>query len=361
MAVLFAPYAPPEQLPLLDGTETSEEARREHMEYLMPPPVAVYSAAGLSLCGVGVFRKDDSFFYKDDVLPSYFRSFFMMNTEKLPDVWEGMTYQPNAPVRSIDKPCFYAFHPNLVYGHFLLEILPKLYIWRFLKTCGYQYSFLLPRDLPAWARAFVDLFVDEGCLDYHDPAREVVRAPRFILASMMHVDHNFHPAFNLALEYAVRASREGRSCVGQTTTPRRLYLSRRRAHTGWHAILNEDEVEGVFADLGFTIVHPQELSIREQICLYAGAEVIAGEYSSALHNSIFSPAGTKVISLNRVNWYQSRIGRLRQQPIVYISPADGRWRDWRAHKGRADFTMDCDRVRHVVSTVLETPARATKA
>ena len=45
-------------------------------------------------------------------------------------------------------------------------------------------------------------------------------------------------------------------------------------------------VENRLADLGWTIVHPQELSIPEQMAQIASAERIAGEQGSALHGIV---------------------------------------------------------------------------
>jgi O-antigen biosynthesis protein WbqL len=77
-------------------------------------------------------------------------------------------------------------------------------------------------------------------------------------------------------------------------------------------------------------VHPQRLSLREQLTLFDGAEVVAGEYSSALHNTLFCRPGTRVISLDFYSWYQSAIGRLRQQPHGFVAPDDGKFRHWRS-------------------------------
>jgi tetratricopeptide (TPR) repeat protein len=354
--VLFPALLPPPQKALVNEAMLPADVLKEHYDYAMPAPVSVYSLTGFRLCGVGLFRRDQELFYKDDVLPPYFEPHLQTGGRPLPAVWAGTLYQSDVPTRHLESPCFCPFHPNIVYGHFLLEILPKLYIWHVLKEYGDTYPLLLPTGLPRWILDFVDLFIDRRNLCFYDAAREAVEAPSFILASMMHTNHNFHPSFNLALNHAVRSAlglpKTGVEAKAIGATNRRLYLSRRRTRTAWHSIVNEREIESVFADIGFEILHPQEMTVAEQICIFSEANVVAGEYSSALHNTIFSPAGTTVISLNRINWYQSRIGRLKQQRIAYIPPADGVWRDWRAGRNRADFIMDCEQVRRVALACL---------
>lgn len=88
---------------------------------------------------------------------------------------------------------------------------------------------------------------------------------------------------------------------GKITAPK-LYLSRSKlgrdgTASDFREITNEPEIETVFADHGYTIVHPQDLSMREQIDLYLRARVMAGPNGSALHNCIFSLDCTAVIQL----------------------------------------------------------------
>ena len=87
--VLFAPLMPPPQLPLVDEASMSAEIRDQHYEYPMPPDVAVYYLSGFRLCGTGLFQRGDEIFYRDDVLPPYFRSFLLPGGQRLPGVWGG--------------------------------------------------------------------------------------------------------------------------------------------------------------------------------------------------------------------------------------------------------------------------------
>ncbi|HXC23924.1 MAG TPA: glycosyltransferase family 61 protein, partial [Solirubrobacteraceae bacterium] len=76
---------------------------------------------------------------------------------------------------------------------------------------------------------------------------------------------------------------------------RRLYIS--RAHAKVRRITNEPEVADFFASHGFETVHPQLLSVEEQVRLFAGAEIVAGPHGSGNSGVIFSPPGTTVIEL----------------------------------------------------------------
>lgn len=67
---------------------------------------------------------------------------------------------------------------------------------------------------------------------------------------------------------------------------------------------------------------PEILSFQEQIRLFAEAELVMGEFGSALHTAVFSPSSTAVVILanSLMNWTQSGISALRGQRVQYIRP-----------------------------------------
>lgn len=76
----------------------------------------------------------------------------------------------------------------------------------------------------------------------------------------------------------------------------RIYLSRRRT-SGYHPMQNEREVENLFINLGFFILHPEHHPYLKQLILFNTATVLAGVEGSGLHNSVFMPKGSKVIQI----------------------------------------------------------------
>lgn len=63
----------------------------------------------------------------------------------------------------------------------------------------------------------------------------------------------------------------------------RLYLSRSRLPAGTRRIRDEAGLEEELERLGWRVVHPQELSVAEQLECLAAAETVAGCVGSALH------------------------------------------------------------------------------
>lgn len=60
---------------------------------------------------------------------------------------------------------------------------------------------------------------------------------------------------------------------------------------------NDAQVDQIARDLGFEVVHPERLTLTEQIALASGAKVLAGPGGSALHLSVFMDPGAAVIEL----------------------------------------------------------------
>ena len=83
---------------------------------------------------------------------------------------------------------------------------------------------------------------------------------------------------------------------------KRLYLSRTRfAKAGCLSDgVNEEYYERFFEKRGYTVIHPQELPLREQIRLIASADEIVSTYGTLAHLvSLFAADGTRQIMLLR--------------------------------------------------------------
>ena len=341
----------PAQIPMYDEASFDAEFVREHYRYPPTHEVCVYALRDSRLWGNGVVTVGDRFFLQQDCVPGYFGGYVKPGGHSFPEFWAG-PMDGTVEVLRIDEPCAVVVHPNLVYGHFLLEGLAKLYLLGVLKDMGVRARVPLSDRTPGWVRAFVSFYADERDILPYALARQSVAPRSMIMPSMLHTDHNFHPAFNLMVADLLRragvapAQREPGSGA-------RIYLSRRQVHNGWHELTNEDEVEQVMEGFGFRIVHPQTLSLREQLELMASADIVAGEYSSALHNAMFCRPGTKVICLNCINWFQSAIGRLRRHKLAFVPTSDGRFLTWRQRgEGVHRFSIDIAQLTRVVRDVI---------
>lgn len=333
------------QLPLFDEPAMPEDVVREHYAAAdLPAPIFVYGIPEHELGGGGLLQRDGQVFSNPDVIPAYFGMYLRDGAPPMPEIWQGALYKSNADIYEVEAPVALAIHPNVVYGHFLLEMLPRLHLLSRLRRSGLPFLTALHHQLPDWAKAIVRLYFEPDEIIWYDRDTTRLRASCFILPAMMQVNYRFHPEFNMAIEEIVdfvlpRAP---------ASPHRRVWLSRRQ-HPGLHGITNEDEVEQVVADLGYEIIHPQRLSFAAQVALMQGADIVASAYGSATHNTMFARRGTKIFCVNRVNWYQSGIAALRSQPTAYVPPADGRFRD-HLEQGQpsARFSVNCENLRNAL-------------
>ena len=102
---------------------------------------------------------------------------------------------------------------------------------------------------------------------------------------------------------------------------RRIFVERRVQ--SYRVLANADALRDIATVYGFEAVSPEKLTLQEQIALFADARHIVGEFSSALHNALFSPMGCRVMAMNYNTECQSRIGNFRQHSVGYILPAEG--------------------------------------
>lgn len=83
-------------------------------------------------------------------------------------------------------------------------------------------------------------------------------------------------------------------------------------------------LDQVFAEAGYAVVSPENLTVIDQIRLAAGARVLAGCAGTALHLAAFAPVGTRVIEIGDIRSpvvqvpQQQVIDHLREHPSVFL-------------------------------------------
>jgi capsular polysaccharide biosynthesis protein len=219
-----------------------------------------------------------------------------------------------------DEPAFcVTTFPLRTYGHFLLEMLPKILLALALQEGGRNARIAFPSDAGAATEIVKRICPPESLLLY-ESRKERLRLrtslhPTLLMQSQM---HNLGVALVrlLTLRMALEAP------ATQTLGPR-LFLSRQKWPVGYRTLANEGELSDVASDFGFQSVHPQDLSWPEQIRMFAGATHVISAYNSALHGTLFCPAGTRLFSLGRVNSFQDSVSASMGHHIGYLSPSVG--------------------------------------
>jgi capsular polysaccharide biosynthesis protein len=201
------------------------------------------------------------------------------------------------------------------FGHFLLEGLSRWWCLALLpEPVRAQLRFVLydERPLHAWQLQMLEcLGVTADRLLY---LNEPMRFERMIVPSMA-----YHLHRGVAAAQGETWERIGRA-FDRGAGPERVYLSRSR-HRHNRILLDEVAVERRFEARGFTVLHPQELGIAEQVASIRHARLIAGSAGSAMYLSAFARPGARKLIVSPRNFTvrdDQLISPLRGERLAYV-------------------------------------------
>ena len=94
----------------------------------------------------------------------------------------------------------------------------------------------------------------------------------------------------------------------------RIYVSRAKAKN--RRLVNEAEVSQLLDKLGFVTVFLEEMSLLEQVALFANAKIIVAPHGSGLTNLAFCSPNTKVVELFSPNYIRTDYWMISQQLML---------------------------------------------
>lgn len=207
--------------------------------------------------------------------------------------WGDVLHEPLLPVTALAgaEPVV-ACHPAN-YFHWLMEVLPNLL---FTVANFPEVKIARPEAVPR--------YVSEGLSTALGPDAEKrfircsgpVRVERLVVPQY-HAQPEFTgPQVLDLLESAVKAK-----VVGKRSAPpgRRLYVSRGRSR---RRLAGEELLEERLKEIGFTILHGEDLSFAEQVRIFDEAEIVAGTHGAGLANVVWCRPGCRVIEIFPSNY-----------------------------------------------------------
>jgi glycosyl transferase family 61 len=205
-----------------------------------------------------------------------------------------------------------------VYGHQLVDFLPGLAMLDEFDLFS-DWPLLLPSRAPKWLPPLIEAFSRRSCEIRTFSHRRSVSIEVGELCVPWVLRHpGFHPAANRIFDRIAgladgEGSGEGRG--------RRVFILRQRQA---RQLTNADEVAALFRARGFDPVAPERLPFLDQVRLFAGAAIVAGEAGSALHGTVFSKPGTTTIELRPATYHvqgQPAIAVLRGHVFTSVTGA----------------------------------------
>ena len=209
-----------------------------------------------------------------------------------------------------------------VYGHWLVDILPKLFALQLIGLDLATLSFLIPSDIFAFGLTWLNLVgIGEAQILRYDPASEIVQADELLVPVLLRSGSRASALFPGAVNFILDALDRNNPPCRIPPAPA-ILVSRARAGRDGRAMRNRDEIEDLVVDQGYTRVYPEQAPIIEQVAMFRGADRIVGEYGSGLHGTIFSPPGSRVCNLRGAarhpGFLQSGLAQALRQECGYV-------------------------------------------
>jgi O-antigen biosynthesis protein WbqL len=194
--------------------------------------------------------------------------------------------------------------------------------------------------------------VPEAEIVVYDEDREYLVAERLFVPDLWFSgEYFYHSSLNELLDNL------GERVNSPEEPIRRVYVTR-ESTSAFREMENREEIEEIARSFEFECVSPETRSISEQVALFRNASIIAGEYGSALHNTIFSRKNTIVLAFNCINSCQSRIAELREQRLGILLPTDGQPVTFRPDERKIFYAIDPDRVKRAFEITIEVQSSA---
>lgn len=282
--------------------------------------VGVYSLRACELRNLAFLFMDGKLVDEPDLIPEYVRH--SLDTSSYWDVTSDL------PVRTIDGVSLVTVSVvHGVYGHWILDILPRVWLAKLLLEDISKLNFIVPHGTPAFAIRILKEFFGIAQMVTHDFVGERLRLEHALVPSLLHNDHYFHPAMNDFVAYLLAHPLVVEARGARAREQKLIYVTRQgfrnTSQSYARTIVNENDVLALMDELGFQVVSPETMCWQDQIVLFAGARVIVGEAGSGLHNTLFSGASAAVVCLNPMNQVQSSIDGLRGHTVIFqCSPAE---------------------------------------
>ncbi len=224
----------------------------------------------------------------------------------------GRLLKSDLPTRHVRGPLAVIYGPgHETYGHWLVDFLPRLWV---LAQAGHDIltlRYAVPPDLRPFAvRLLARVGIRESQLVPYRYWRETLRTDLLLMPTGLRTHNRMSPLLAQATAFWTAGLR--RAAGGLGGIGRRIFVSRAQASSA-RTLNNRAAIEAIAAARGFAVFHPQMMDLTRQVAAFAGAHVIAGEYGSALHGSVFAGAGAVTVGLR---------GNLRHPSFVQSGVAD---------------------------------------
>jgi len=201
------------------------------------------------------------------------------------------------------------------YGHWLVEYLPMLFgLEQYESETGTEPFLIINADPPEWMIESLSLLgYDENRLIEWDGGP--LKIDNFVLPTTGHIT----PSWEFSPKSRQWVGRKVRDWVDHTGGGgKRIFVSREGLDK--RSLRNLDQIRPVLDYFDIKVIDPRTMTFRDQVSLYANAELLIGPSGSGLHNMMF-PETTTVIELfhpEYVTTYNYRLAEAFEHEYRFI-------------------------------------------
>lgn len=195
---------------------------------------------------------------------------------------------------------------NNNYGHWLIDVLPRIYLYnQFFQTKKVDF-FLIPNYEFSYQKDTLEII---GI-----PKEKIISSKyyRHVQASNLYATShpcNHYPE-NISdwiIKFLRNTFLNKKILKNSAYFPKKIYLDREESHLlsnsnltkykNYRLLVNEDEIKSYLQNIGFEIVKPQKLKFTDQLKLFSNAECVVSLYGAGLSNIIFCKPNTNVVEI----------------------------------------------------------------
>ncbi len=177
------------------------------------------------------------------------------------------------------------------FGHTLLEGIARIYPYldKKYKNCKFVFCDWGRNPIKSYGYKLLELFGIK-----QDQIIILKKTTRF--RNVVVPEADFEIPSTASVEFIKTFEKIAKS-VPKCDTYDKIYLS--RTATGERKTFGEEQIEYIFEQNGYKIIHPEQLPLEQQIGIMRDCRQLAGLAGTALHLSAFMPSGGTVIQLKR--------------------------------------------------------------
>jgi hypothetical protein len=198
---------------------------------------------------------------------------------------------------------------NHNYGHWLWDVLPRIYLFNKFFSIKKIDFFLTPRIRFAFQKDSLRLL---GV-----PKQKIIDSNNYRHLQAEEIYATSHPSFHhpekisrFSLEF-LRKSFLTKKILSKKIDFKMIYLDRGERtllnnkniinFRNYRIIVNEDEIKKYLISIGFKIIKPQDLSFKDQVNIFNNVKCVVSLQGAGLANAVFCKPGTKIIEIKTAN------------------------------------------------------------